>query len=205
MLIVGRGGGSAEDLAAFNDESLARAVFACPIPVISAVGHETDVSILDFVSDRRAPTPSAAAELVVPNHVEVVAKLDAAAARMSRAAGARLRQRRTALQSQLRSYLFRVPQRRLETLEQRLDLQVAAALRGIAGVWTTRQRAVRHAEEILRLSDPGLPLRRGYSLTFAVGSGRPLRDAGEVSEGCEIETRLGAGRLTSRVEEVNPE
>jgi len=204
-LIVGRGGGSAEDLAAFNDEGLARAVFACPIPVISAVGHETDVSILDFVSDRRAPTPSAAAELVAPNRVEIVAKLDAVAARLSRAASARLRQRRTALQSQLRSYLFRVPQRRLETLEQRLDLQVAAALRGIAAVWTTRQRAVRRAEEILRLSDPGLPLRRGYSLSFAVGSDRPLRDAREVSEGCEIETRLGAGRLTSRVEEVNPE
>jgi len=204
-LIVGRGGGSAEDLAAFNDEGLARAIFACPIPVIAAVGHETDVSILDFVADRRAPTPSAAAELVVPNRVEIVARLDAAASRMGRAAVARLRQRRLMLRSQLRGYLFRVPQRRLETLEQRLDLQVAAALRGIAAVWTARRRASRRAEEVLRLSDPGLPLRRGYSLTFVVGSDRPLRNVRGISEGCEIETRLGDGRLRSRVEEVNPE
>jgi exodeoxyribonuclease VII large subunit len=204
VLILGRGGGSAEDLAAFNDENLARAVFACPIPVISAVGHETDVSIVDFVADRRAPTPSAAAELVVPNRAEIVAGVDAAAVRMHRAAAARLRLQRTSLRSQLRSYLFRVPQRLLETLEQRLDLQVAAAWRGVAAVWTSRQRAAQRAEELLRLSDPGLPLRRGYSLTFIAGSDRRLRTAADVSVGGEIETRLGAGQLRSRIEEVKP-
>ena len=205
VLIVGRGGGSAEDLAAFNDEGLARAVFACPIPVLSAVGHETDFSIVDFVADRRAPTPSAAAELAVPNRSEVVARLEVSAARAGRSAVSILRARRTSLRSQLRGYLFRVPQRQLETLEQRLDLQVGAVVRAVSNAWNARRRAARRAEEILRLSDPGLPLRRGYSLTFAAGSARPLRAASDVSEGAAIETRLGSGRLTSRVEEVNPE
>jgi exodeoxyribonuclease VII large subunit len=204
-LILGRGGGSAEDLAAFNDEALARAIFDCPIPVVSAVGHEVDFSIADFVADLRAPTPSAAAELAVPNRAEVAARLEAAASRTTRAVVSALRSRRSSLRSLLRGYLFRLPQRRLETLEQRLDLLLGAAVRGITNVWTARRRAASHTEELLRLSNPELPLRRGYSLTFAAGSSRPLRDASGVSEGDGIETRLAAGRLTSRVEEVNPE
>ena len=204
-LIIGRGGGSAEDLAAFNDEDLARAIFDCPIPVLSAVGHETDFSIADFVADRRTPTPSAAAELAVPDRSEVAAWLAAAASRMNRAVGSSLRARRSTLRSRLRGYLFRVPQRRLETLEQQLDLQLGATVRGITNAWNTRRRVARHLGEVLRLSDPDLPLQRGYSLTFIAGSSRPLRDAGCVSEGDEVETRLGVGRLTSRVEEVNPE
>jgi exodeoxyribonuclease VII large subunit len=204
-LIIGRGGGSAEDLAAFNDEGLARAVFDCPIPVLSAVGHEIDFSIVDFVADQRAATPSTAAELAVPSRVEVASWLAAAASQMTRAASSTLRARRSALRSQLRSYLFQVPQRRLETLEQRLDLYLGSAVRGMTNAWNTRQRAARHTEEILRLSDPNLPLQRGYSLTFVAGSFRPLRDTGRVSTGDEIETRLGVGRLRSRVEEVNPE
>jgi exodeoxyribonuclease VII large subunit len=204
-LIIGRGGGSAEDLAAFNDEALARAIFDCPIPIVSAVGHEVDFSIADFVADLRAPTPSAAAELAVPNRAEVGARLEAAASRTTRAVGSALRGRRSSLRSLLRGYLFRLPQRRLETLEQRLDLQLGAAVRGITAVWTARRRAASHVEEVLRLSNPELPLQRGYSLTFAAGSSRPLRDASGVSEGDEIETRLAAGRLTSRVEEVNAE
>ena len=204
-LIIGRGGGSAEDLAAFNDEDLARAIFDCPIPVLSAVGHETDFSIADFVADRRTPTPSAAAELAVPDRSEVAAWLAAAASRMNRAVGSSLRARRSTLRSRLRGYLFRVPQRRLETLEQQLDLQLGATVRGITNAWNTRRRVARHLGEVLRLSDPDLPLQRGYSLTFIAGSSRPLRDAGSVSEGDEVETRLGVGRLTSRVEEVNPE
>jgi exodeoxyribonuclease VII large subunit len=204
-LIIGRGGGSAEDLAAFNDEGLARAIADCPIPILSAVGHEIDFSIADFVADLRAPTPSAAAELAVPDRTEIVSRIDSAGSRMARAVGVALRSRQSSLRSHLRGYLFRLPQRRLETLEQRLDLQVGSALRGIRNVWTSRRRAALHVEELLRLSNPNIPLQRGYSLTFSVDSSTPLRDAASVSPGEKIETRLAAGHLTSRVEEVNPE
>jgi exodeoxyribonuclease VII large subunit len=204
-LIIARGGGSAEDLAAFNDEGLARAIFECPIPILSAIGHETDFSIADFVADQRAPTPSAAAELAVPNRSEVASWLASAASQMNRAVGSALHARRSALRTQLRGYLFQVPRRRLETLEQRLDLQLGAAVRGITNTWNTRRQAALHLGEVLRLSDPDLPLQRGYSLTFIAGSSRPLRNAGSASSGDVIETRLGVGRLTSRVEEVNPE
>ena len=204
-LLISRGGGSAEDLAAFNDEALARAISDCPIPVISAVGHEVDFSIVDFVADLRAPTPSAAAEMAVPNRAEVVSRVDATGSRITRSIGSALRVRHATLRSHLRGYLFRVPQRRLETLEQRLDLQIGSAVRGVTAVWTSRRRAASHIAEVLRLSNPDLPLRRGYSLTFSSGSSVPLQDASAVSEGDEIETRLAVGRLTSRVEEVNPE
>jgi len=205
LLLIGRGGGSAEDLAAFNDEALARAVFDCPIPIISAVGHEIDFSIVDFVADRRAPTPSAAAELAVPNRTELLTQLADRSSRMVRGIEATLRSRRQSLQSQLRGYLFGVPKRLLDTLGQQLDLHLASLLRGTATVWSARRRAAQHAVELLRLSDPNLPLRRGYSLTLVASSSQPVRDASELSVGDEIETRLDSGRLLSRVEEVNPE
>jgi len=204
-LIIGRGGGSAEDLAAFSDERLARAISDCPIPIVSAVGHEIDFSIADFVADLRAPTPSAAAELAVPSRAEIVSRIDATGSRMIRAVTSALRTRQSTLRSHLRGYLFRLPQRRLETLEQRLDLLVGSVVRGIGDVWISRRRAASHVEEVLRLSNPALPLQRGYSLTFPAGSSVPLRDAASASQGEKIETRLAVGRLTSRVEEVNPE
>ncbi len=205
LLILGRGGGSAEDLAAFNDEALARTVFSCPIPTISAVGHEIDFSIVDFVADHRAPTPSAAAELAVPSRLEIIAWLDDRSSQMVRAIHGSMRSRRQSLQSQLRSYLFGVPTRLVDTMQQRLDLQLGVLLRTTAATWNARHRSARHAAELLRLSDPHLPLQRGYSLTFLASSSQALRDTGEISVGDNIETRLGCGRLTSRIEEVHPE
>lgn len=97
VIILARGGGSLEDLAPFNDERVARAIYQCPIPVISAVGHETDFTIADFVADLRAPTPSAAAELVVPSHNELKRRIEVVLSRLVHLSGQRIRQEQQCL------------------------------------------------------------------------------------------------------------
>ena len=132
-IIVTRGGGSIEDLWAFNEEVLARAIFACRTPVISGVGHETDVTIADMVADCRAATPTAAAELAVPDAAEVRQHLATLAMRLSRAAGERIASARTALDGIGRSAVFRDPTARVRSQMQRTDElshRMASALRG---------------------------------------------------------------------------
>lgn len=202
LLVVGRGGGSLEDLAVFNDEGVARAIYASPIPVVSAVGHEIDVTIADLVADLRAPTPSAAAELVVPDQVEVLASLDATLSRLARNLRGALSQRETSLSTSLSSYILRVPKRRVERLSQELDLRLDALLRQLRVVWRAREDHAARQAAALRLVDPSFPLRRGYSMTFRAGSRSPLRRAADLLPGERIETRLFAGQVSSRIEEV---
>lgn len=202
FVILGRGGGAAEDLAAFNDERVARAVYASPIPVISAVGHDVDVSITDFVADVRAPTPSAAAELVTPDRAEIADSLQRTAGRLQSAVTARRTAAERALRSTLRASLVREPRRLIETREQKLDVHVTRLLGFRHAAADPLVERLRHVEEVLRLTDPQRPLDRGYSITRVVGSNVPLRSASEAAPGCEIETVLATGRLRSRVEEV---
>lgn len=202
VLILSRGGGSAEDLAAFNDERVARAVFGSPIPIVSAVGHEIDFSITDFVADLRAPTPSAAAELVVPDSAEIRKATAALAARMNSAITACLRERMAALQSTIRVSIFRNLQRRVETEDQRLDQLLGRLSRAAAWSLQARNELLARLSDVLRLSDPRLPLHRGYSLTFVEGSTEPIRNASAVVAGTTIRTRLASGQLRSKVEEV---
>src|ERR1700688_5234743 len=156
VIIVGRGGGSAEDLAASNDEGLARAVAASEIPVISAVGHETDFTILDFVADLRAPTPSAAAELVIRSRQEVEDHAAALGERLSRAMRYRLLMGRQALTELAQHGAFarmmeviRQRQQKLDDLTHRMELAERQLLEHMHRRWETISAAVRHYESRL--------------------------------------------------------
>ncbi len=202
LLIIGRGGGSLEDLAVFNDERVARAIFACEIPAVSAVGHEIDFVISDFVADLRAPTPSAAAELIIPDRSEILSFVTTLFRQSLRRMRTLLDQRDRILTTSLKGYLFRIPARKGDTLNQRLDISLERLLRSTKGALKERVQKEEKLEGILQLCDPNLPLRRGYSLTFIPGETRPLRDGGALSPGDDIETRLLRTTILSRVKEV---
>ena len=153
-LVLARGGGSLEDLWAFNDEALARAIAASPVPVVSAVGHETDFTLADFAADLRAPTPSVAAELLVPNQVDVATRVRGLHQRLGALHLQRLRERmQRADRASLRLQALR-PQARLQALCERQ----ANALRRLHAAWAVRDSALRarlrHADAVLRAHRP---------------------------------------------------
>lgn len=202
VILLGRGGGSLEELWAFNDERVARAVAAATIPIISCVGHETDFTICDFVADLRAPTPSAAAELAVPDITELrrrAALLGEAVARAANGALLHSRQRLTALSSKrcLVTPLYPVEERAM-----RLDRVVrsfsSAAQRMTAGA---SNRLATAAGKLDALS-PLRVLSRGYAL--AGKGGAVIRSASELQAGEEIQLRLCDGEVDCRVSAVHP-
>jgi len=202
-LVVGRGGGSLEDLWAFNEEPVVRAIYASRIPVISAVGHEIDVTLSDLVADVRALTPSEAAERVAPSADEIAAALAICRRRMTTAlrtlAGA-ARSRLATLESRP---VFRRPFDRLHDLLQRLDewsLRSTRVLR--RKVVEARRRADGLAAHLDSLSPLGV-LARGYSLTRRADDGQIVRDARRLAVGEKITTRFAAGQATSRVESID--
>jgi exodeoxyribonuclease VII large subunit len=152
VVIVARGGGSMEDLWAFNDEALARAIAACPVPVISAVGHETDFTIADFVADLRAPTPSAAAELAVPVAAELLAELQLLGRRLGRALHAETRSLRLRLE-RTRAALGD-PRRLIDLRRQSLDDFVERAVRALHAAGVQRRADLRALEGRLFRSHP---------------------------------------------------
>ncbi len=151
VIIVARGGGSLEDLMAFNDEAVVRAAAACTIPLISAVGHETDTTLIDFASDRRAPTPTAAAELAVPSRVEIAADLEQKRARLSGALNRLMQERRIALQRAERG-LPDLPSL-LGTARQRLDDRAQRLALALPNLLATRRAALDRATSAM----PDLP------------------------------------------------
>jgi exodeoxyribonuclease VII large subunit len=204
VLVVGRGGGSLEDLWCFNEEAVVRAIFASRVPVVSAVGHEIDVTLSDLVADVRALTPSEAAERVIPSAEELTARL----AQLQRRMSSTLRGRVTSLKGRVeqlgRSRVLRNPRTLIFDLSHRLDeleQQAARAIRRRVALAGDRLKATAGCLE--SLSPLGV-LARGYSVTARVASGEIVRDAGEIEPGETIRTRLAAGELISRVENRSP-
>ena len=199
-LVVTRGGGSLEDLWAFNEEVVVRAIVASRIPVISAVGHEVDVTLSDLAADVRALTPSHAAQLVSQKAEELGAELRHAGQRLRAALAATISQARSRWEAIARHSVFRRPFQRVHELAGRLDeldQRSATAIR--RQLQSLRQRADDMAGRLDALS-PLAVLGRGYSLTRRVSDGRLVRDASELSAGELIATRFARGEATSRVE-----
>ncbi len=202
LIITGRGGGSIEDLWAFNDERVARAIYESELPVISAVGHEPDVTIADFVADLRAATPSNAAELAGPGTSELREALSAARAGLGQAGNRRLSERRKGLGGAAARRVMQSPtgfidQRRLELDSIRLRLDAAATAR----LGRERQEFSRLAAKLDALS-PLKVLGRGYSIALDAG-GRAVKDAGRLSPGERLELRFSKGSASCLVESVN--
>lgn len=202
VMIVGRGGGSLEDLWAFNEEAVARAIVASRIPVISAVGHEIDFTIADFAADLRAATPSHAGELVVPELTGVEEELSRAAQTLPAALLRRVTQEREQLRGMASSWALRSPLERITQSRQRLD-ELQERLQPLGEEFVARRRE--HLGMCAAQLDGLSPLRvleRGYSVT-TLESGEVLRRAAQVKPGDRIETRVAKGRLRSRVEGVD--
>lgn len=201
VIIVGRGGGSAEELAAFNDEAVVRAVAGCRIPVVSAVGHEVDLVLCDLAADLRAPTPSAAAELVVPEREELVRRL----LLLERLASGALYERLHNLRRRLAAGRERLrdPRLLLAAYRLRLDENVRAASESLVHHLSDWRRRLDEGRGLLQGIDPRAVLRRGYAVVSDQG-GITIRDAAQVRVGQPIEVQLWRGRLRGNVTERWP-
>jgi exodeoxyribonuclease VII large subunit len=203
-LVVTRGGGSLEDLWAFNEEVVVRAIYASRIPVVSAVGHEIDVTLADLVADVRALTPSEAAELVAPAAEEVLARLRQSGQRLSAAMRWQVASRRARLDGLAGSRVLRRPREQIEELGRRLDELSARAVRAVQARLLLARRQTDHVAGRLAALSPLAVLGRGYSLTERASDGRIIRDAAEMAAGEVIRTRFARGRATSRIERIEP-
>jgi exodeoxyribonuclease VII large subunit len=199
VLILARGGGSLEDLWAFNDERVARALARCAIPVVAGIGHETDVTIADFAADVRAPTPTAAAQLVVPDrHVwlqrlaQLAARFGNAARRQLQEASARLRAQRQRLQRAHPGARLAQHAQRVDELELRLQRAIRVGLRQL-------DSRMKLATQALNALNPLAPLERGFAIVSRSGSERPVRLASELRVDEDIEARFADGTALARV------
>ena len=179
VIVVGRGGGSIEDLMSFNSEAVVRAICGCRTPVVSAIGHETDFTLSDFAADLRAPTPSAAMELVVPDTTEIRNRV-----------------------ASLGEMVARRMERALQDRRQMLDMVEERLASGFGGILNGCERRLGEGAARLESLSPLHVLGRGYSVVKRVRDGQVVRKVSEVQSGENTETLLSDGRLISQVTEV---
>ncbi|MBQ8014662.1 MAG: exodeoxyribonuclease VII large subunit [Clostridia bacterium] len=200
VLIVGRGGGSVEELWAFNEETVARAVAASEIPVISAVGHETDFTICDFAADLRAPTPSAAAELAVPDCFQQKEKLVSAVRRINSAAADRIGSRRAVVEMHKAALKRLSPQNYVDNLRVRCDRACMAMDSAVRHEITVKSKELSSLCAKLDAMSPLKILARGYSV--ASRQGKIISDIKDVEKGDMINVRVSGGDIECEVTQV---
>jgi len=202
VLIVGRGGGSLEDLWAFNEEVVARAIYESEIPIISAVGHEVDLTIADLVADRRAETPSVAAEMVTPRKEDLVKRIDDAKVGLKSALMGRVDALETKLTHLRESYIFKQPLNMIDQLAQRIDDMTKGATLRMGHALEKKRNAMGALSGRLEGLSPFGVLKRGYSITADASSGAVVKDAGSLKSGDTVKTKLSKGAFISKVERI---
>ena len=202
VMIVGRGGGSLEDLWAFNEEVVARSIYASKIPVISAVGHEIDVTISDLVADKRALTPTEAGELVVPHYDQLKDSLEKIKARLIQALYNKITIIRSHLMGVKNSFPFKRPLDRILRLQQRLD-EIVQRLISVSkhSLELERERLVGFANRLDSVS-PLKVLNRGYSITTNVEDDKPIKSVEGLTLGKNLKTQFFHGGIVSSVVEI---
>jgi exodeoxyribonuclease VII large subunit len=225
VILLARGGGSIEDLWCFNDERIARAIRACPIPVVTGIGHEIDFTIADFAADLRAPTPTAAAELVSPDRGELVKVVEQMEVRLARRMGGALQeqiyraQRSASRLAQLHpsrrlqqhaqrldeliERLWRVPRPRLDRLRSLLDSRRQLLSLQLQRRFGIAQQRAQRATDLLGSFNPTAILERGYAIVHRAG-GSIVRDAAQLAIDEALELRFARGRAQARVTSKTP-
>jgi len=203
LIIAGRGGGSLEDLWAFNEEIVARAIFNSKIPVISAVGHEIDFTISDFVADMRAPTPSAAAEIAVVDKRELIAILAGYTSRLNSSMNAKIENLKQIIRNYSKSYGFRRSSDLINQNAQRVDELNIRRINAFKLYCNRLSEKVNHITKMLSSLNPENILLRGYSITFSEGT--LVKSVSEVKKDQNIKTRFKDGIVDSTVKDLYPE
>ncbi len=202
VAIVGRGGGSLEDLWAFNEEIVARAISGAVTPIISAVGHEVDVTIADFVADARAATPSNGAELAVRDGADVSRRVESLERRVLGA----MRSTLSGLEDQVArlhtAYAFKLPREIIDRSAQRVDELSRRAGSSVAQLVAAARAEVTRHETALRLSDPRGIMARGYAAVSVLPEATPLRSIDDVQPGAAVRVTVTDGRLDCEVEKI---
>lgn len=203
VIIIARGGGSLEDLWAFNDERVVRAIVASSIPVITGIGHETDFTLADFAADLRAPTPTGAAVLATPDAAEMRAALGSQLLHLDSAMAALI----VASKRDTSDILLRLgrlsPQRKVQDDRQRLDELLERAMRSLSSHQRLRRARVDGLSFRLQALSPLAVLQRGYAVLRGP-DGRILQSVSQVTPGDILEARLQDGDLTAQVQQINP-
>jgi len=201
VILLARGGGSIEDLWAFNDERVARAVAESVIPVVTGVGHEIDFTIVDFVSDLRAPTPSAGAELITPDSDVLRGSLYGLNAALENAMLGGLTLRRGTIEDHARTLRHLSPERTIQNARQRLDTFSARMATATASRLKLQRERLNAISRALEAANPEALLSRGYAIVTRAGDGKRITDANDAAPGTGITITLGSGELRATVKE----
>ncbi len=201
VLLVGRGGGSLEDLWAFNEAVVARAIAHSKIPIVSAVGHETDTTISDFVADQRAPTPSAAAELVVPDQLELLRWFSRVEQSIHSNVRGRIERYGQRLDAMTQSYAFKRPELMIENYIQRLDQLEDRSIRSTQEKISKVGARLDNLFVAVEALNPLHILEKGYSV-LSSSTGELIRSIDEISDGTKLHLRLRDGEISSTATEV---